>query len=122
MEAARYVLPYKCCLRMGLQIVRYCLRVEHEKHVSEICKRKMTRVVRFFLVGKVVEKCDITYSMLSTPEAASDVFYDAQDGVLVGLTKGKKLVDCATLQVEVSHLFYPQRPNRRARGNFGVLF
>lgn len=51
---------------------------------------------------KVVEKCGIIYSMLSTPEAASDVFYDATDGVLAGLSEGKSLVDCATLQVEVS--------------------
>lgn len=50
---------------------------------------------------KVVEKCGITYSMLSTPEAASDVFFDPQDGVLAGLSAGKSLVDCATLQVEV---------------------
>lgn len=41
------------------------------------------------------------YSMLSTPEAASDVFFDPQDGVLAGLSAGKSLVDCATLQVEV---------------------
>lgn len=48
-----------------------------------------------------MEKCPIVYSMLSTPEAASDVFYDPKDGVLAGLSKGKQLVDCATLQVEV---------------------
>lgn len=41
------------------------------------------------------------YSMLSTPEAASDVFFDPRDGVLAGLSEGKRLVDCATLQVEV---------------------
>lgn len=50
---------------------------------------------------KLVEKCDIVYSMLSTPEAASDVFFDPRDGVLAGLSEGKRLVDCATLQVEV---------------------
>lgn len=52
---------------------------------------------------QVVEKCDIVYSMLSTPEAAADVFFDPEDGVLAGLSEGKSLVDCATLQVEVSH-------------------
>lgn len=50
---------------------------------------------------KLVERCDIVYSMLSTPEAASDVFFDPEDGVLAGLSAGKSLVDCATLQVEV---------------------
>lgn len=54
-----------------------------------------------FLAYKVVDKCGVIYSMLSTPEAASDVFYDPQDGVLAGLSPGKSLVDCATLQVEV---------------------
>lgn len=49
----------------------------------------------------MVDKCGVIYSMLSTPEAASDVFYDPQDGVLAGLSAGKSLVDCATLQVEV---------------------
>lgn len=49
----------------------------------------------------MVDKCSVIYSMLSTPEAASDVFYDPQDGVLAGLSAGKSLVDCATLQVEV---------------------
>lgn len=51
---------------------------------------------------KVMEKCSIVYSMLSTPEAAGNVFYDPKDGVLAGLSRGKQLVDCATLQVEVS--------------------
>lgn len=55
---------------------------------------------------KVVEKCGVTYSMLSTPEAASDVFFDPQDGVLAGLSAGKSLVDCATLQVEVGTHMY----------------
>jgi len=45
---------------------------------------------------KVVEKCAVTYSMLSTPEAAKDVF-DAADGTLAGVSKGKAIVDCATL-------------------------
>ena len=55
---------------------------------------------------QVVEKCDIVYSMLSTPEAAADVFFDPEDGVLAGLSEGKSLVDCATLQVEVSQRSY----------------
>ncbi|CAN0571323.1 unnamed protein product, partial [Laminaria digitata] len=48
---------------------------------------------------QVVEKCDITYSILSTPEAAAKVFFDEEHGVLAGLSEGKSLVDCATLQV-----------------------
>lgn len=57
--------------------------------------------------SQVVEECGITYSMLSTPEAASDVFFDPEGGVLAGLSAGKNLVDCATLQVEVRADFFP---------------
>lgn len=46
---------------------------------------------------EVVEDCDVTYSMLSTPEASQQVFYDAQGGVLAGISAGKSIVDCATL-------------------------
>jgi 3-hydroxyisobutyrate dehydrogenase-like beta-hydroxyacid dehydrogenase len=44
----------------------------------------------------VVESCAITYSMLSTPEASAQVF-DGDDGVLAGVSAGKRIVDCATL-------------------------
>mmetsp|Transcript_2459 Transcript_2459/g.4590 ORF Transcript_2459/g.4590 Transcript_2459/m.4590 type:complete len:319 (+) Transcript_2459:224-1180(+) len=45
---------------------------------------------------EVVEAFDVTYCMLSTPEASKAVF-DAQDGVLAGVSTGKSIVDCATL-------------------------
>eukprot|EP01041_Mallomonas_annulata_P003263 gene3263-6454_t len=45
----------------------------------------------------VVRKCDITFLMLSTPEACDEV-YNGNDGVLAGITEGKCIVDCATLQ------------------------
>ena len=45
----------------------------------------------------VVQACDITYSMLSTPEASAAVFDAADTGTLAGLTTGKAIVDCATL-------------------------
>ena len=44
----------------------------------------------------VVEACGVTYSVLSTPEAAKAVF-DAADGVLAGAGEGRSIVDCATL-------------------------
>jgi len=44
----------------------------------------------------VVEACGVTYSMLSTPEAAASVFNDSA-GTLAGVTSGKAIVDCATL-------------------------
>lgn len=45
---------------------------------------------------EVVETCGITYSMLSTPEASKIVF-EAETGVLAGISAGKSIVDCATL-------------------------
>eukprot|EP00568_Trieres_chinensis_P000300 CAMPEP_0183307518 /NCGR_PEP_ID=MMETSP0160_2-20130417/17791_1 /TAXON_ID=2839 ORGANISM="Odontella Sinensis, Strain Grunow 1884" /NCGR_SAMPLE_ID=MMETSP0160_2 /ASSEMBLY_ACC=CAM_ASM_000250 /LENGTH=308 /DNA_ID=CAMNT_0025471123 /DNA_START=138 /DNA_END=1064 /DNA_ORIENTATION=+ len=48
---------------------------------------------------EVVECCDVTYCMLSTPEASRMVF-EAEDGVLAGVADGKSVVDCATLAVE----------------------
>ncbi len=45
---------------------------------------------------EVVESASITYCMLSTPEASKAVF-EADDGVLAGISEGKQIVDCATL-------------------------
>lgn len=48
---------------------------------------------------EVVEACGVTFSMLSTPEASRAVF-EADSGVLAGISEGKKIVDCATLAEE----------------------
>lgn len=48
---------------------------------------------------EVLQACDRTFSMLSTPAAAREVFF-APDGVLAGMEPGKALVDCATLEVK----------------------
>lgn len=45
---------------------------------------------------EVVEACGVTYCMLSTPEASKAVF-EAENGVLAGVSEGKSIVDCATL-------------------------
>ena len=45
---------------------------------------------------EVVEASSCTYSILSTPEASKAVF-EAEDGVLAGVSEGKSIVDCATL-------------------------
>ena len=45
----------------------------------------------------VVQACDVTYSMLSTPEASKAVFDAADTGTLAGVGAGKSIVDCATL-------------------------
>ncbi|CAM9443870.1 unnamed protein product, partial [Hapterophycus canaliculatus] len=64
---------------------------------------------------KLVEQCSTIYSMLSTPEAAADVFYDPHDGVLVGLSAGKSLIDCATLQVEDMQDMYSEAVAKGAK-------
>lgn len=45
----------------------------------------------------VVKASTVTYSMLSTPEAAAAVFDAPKVGTLAGVSAGKCLVDCATL-------------------------
>jgi len=45
----------------------------------------------------VVQACDVTYSMLSTPEASRAVFDAPATGTLAGIGAGKSIVDCATL-------------------------
>lgn len=45
---------------------------------------------------EVIESCDVSFCMLSTPEASRAVF-EASDGVLAGVKEGKAIVDCATL-------------------------
>ncbi|CAN0253538.1 unnamed protein product [Hapterophycus canaliculatus] len=48
---------------------------------------------------EVIETCELTYLMLSDLEASKTV-YEGADGVLAGVSKGKCLVDCATLTPE----------------------
>lgn len=44
----------------------------------------------------VVTSCELTYAMLSTPEASQAVF-GGPEGMLAGVSTGKMIVDCATL-------------------------
>lgn len=46
---------------------------------------------------ELVESCDITFSMLPTPEASRQVF-EGPEGVLAGVGPGHSIVDCATLR------------------------
>ena len=48
---------------------------------------------------KVVEKSDVIFCMLSNMEASIAVF-DADDGVIAGVSKEKLIIDCATLTPE----------------------
>jgi 3-hydroxyisobutyrate dehydrogenase-like beta-hydroxyacid dehydrogenase len=48
----------------------------------------------------VVRQCDVTFCMLSTPEASEAVFDLEGEGVIAGVSAGKVIVDCATLSPE----------------------
>eukprot|EP00606_Chrysophyceae_sp_TOSAG23-5_P000155 GSChrysophyteH2.ASY1.ANO1.543.1 assembled CDS len=50
--------------------------------------------------AEVVQKCSITYSMLSTIDASIAVFDKADTGLIAGITEGKTVIDCATLSPE----------------------
>ncbi len=49
--------------------------------------------------AEVLQKCDLVYAMLSTPDVCKEV-YEMPDGILDGVRKATKLVDCATLADE----------------------
>ncbi|KAI0564503.1 3-hydroxyisobutyrate dehydrogenase NAD-binding [Gracilaria domingensis] len=48
----------------------------------------------------VVAQSDVTFSMLSTPEAVKAVFFEQPNAAINGVTEGKSIVDCSTLQIE----------------------
>lgn len=48
---------------------------------------------------EVIATCDLTYVMLSTPDAVKTV-YEMDGGILSGISSGKCLVDCATLSTD----------------------
>ena len=69
---------------------------------------RVNEMVAQYAVGKiiscssareVVEKSDVIFCMLSTMDA-SEVVFDADDGVIAGVSNGKLIVDCATLTPE----------------------
>lgn len=47
----------------------------------------------------VIANSQITFSMLSTPEAVRDVFFNGPGAAINGVSPGKGLVDCSTLQI-----------------------
>ncbi|KAJ8907628.1 hypothetical protein NDN08_007738 [Rhodosorus marinus] len=52
---------------------------------------------------EVIERCDITFSMLSTPQAVEAIYFGSGDkSALEGVSKGKRIVDCSTLTQEAS--------------------
>jgi len=54
---------------------------------------------------EVVSSTTVTFSMLSTPVAAREIFYGSS-GILKGVREGTSIVDCATLEPEDMKEFY----------------
>lgn len=50
--------------------------------------------------AEVVANSDVTFSMLSTPEAVKSVFFEQDNAAIHGVSEGKSIVDCSTLQIE----------------------
>jgi len=50
--------------------------------------------------AEVINKCDITFTMLSNLEASVSVFDDETNGIIAGVKSGKLIIDCATLSPE----------------------
>lgn len=48
---------------------------------------------------EVVESCDITFVMLSTPAVAREV-YSSPEGILTAVQQGKSIIECASLDAE----------------------
>lgn len=51
---------------------------------------------------EVVENCETTFVMLSTPEAVENVYFSMESNALDGVSSGKHLIDCSTLTEEAS--------------------
>ena len=66
----------------------------------DLLKKDFTDLVTVAPTARdVVSQCEITFVMLSTPEACKSV-YETTDGLLAGVSGGKKIIDCATLTPE----------------------
>lgn len=67
---------------------------------SESLKKDFPDMVQVVdTAAEVIAACELNFVMLSTPEACREVYTD-KFGLLAGVTPGKKIVDCATVQPE----------------------
>ena len=72
---------------------------------SDVCEEVKAmfpegKIVIAKTAAEVVQTCPITFSMLSTMAASEAVFDKEGDGLIAGVSKGKIVVDCATLSPE----------------------
>eukprot|EP00607_Mallomonas_marina_P010069 CAMPEP_0182418276 /NCGR_PEP_ID=MMETSP1167-20130531/2750_1 /TAXON_ID=2988 /ORGANISM="Mallomonas Sp, Strain CCMP3275" /LENGTH=287 /DNA_ID=CAMNT_0024592417 /DNA_START=128 /DNA_END=991 /DNA_ORIENTATION=- len=82
--------------KLSYNLVVYNRSVEVSQEVAALYPGKIEIAST---AKEVIERCNITYSMLSTLEASIAVF-DSPEGVVAGVTAGKTIIDCATLTPE----------------------
>lgn len=66
--------------------------------------------------AEVVAHSDVTFSMLSTPEAVRAVFFEDRNAAIHGVSEGKSIVDCSTLQI--ADMVQTEKAVQEKRGTF----
>ena len=84
----------RCLLGAGCELVVWNRREEKSKALQA----EAPAAVKIAATpADVVRACERTYVMLPTPEACAEV-YSMSGGILEGVTTGKAVIDCATLE------------------------
>jgi len=86
----------KCLIKAGLKLVVWNRSTAKSDAFKATAPDSVTIAES---AAAVVAACEITFCMLSTPEAVRSV-YEMDGGVLAGVSAGKCIVDCATLAEE----------------------
>ena len=92
---------------MGNGMARRLLQAGHDLNIWNRSTKKSAIISEEFpskvfvqnSPSSVIENSDITFVMLSTPDACREV-YEGESGILAGVSTGKMIIDCATLQPE----------------------
>jgi len=85
----------KCLIKAGVNLVIWNRSAAKAEALKAAHPEAVTIVEN---PAAVLGACDVTFCMLSTPEACKAV-YEMPGGVLEGVAAGKCVVDCATLAV-----------------------
>lgn len=86
----------KCLIKAGLKLVVWNRSTSKSDAFKAAAPDSVTVADS---PSAVIAACEVTFCMLSTPEAVRSV-YEMDGGVLAGVSAGKCIVDCATLAEE----------------------
>ena len=84
----------RCLLGAGCELVVWNRREEKSKALQAEAPAAVKIAAS---PADVVRACERTYVMLPTPEACAEV-YSMSGGILEGVSAGKAVIDCATLE------------------------